>query len=548
MNPTELKNFACWLLLVLTGAGPAALMAQEPDTQVLISNVIVNRSNIFPSSTFNDDDRSPQSVRLLAAGVNQFHRITRESVILREAGIRPGDTITLSEVEEVERRLRRLGIFAAVSADLVTGDSGIELHISTQDNFSIIAGFTGSFLGGIGNIGFTLGERNILGTANNLRFGLARSTDDDFRGSLQFTDRHFFATSWQANYSIERTEEGNAFGVQLQDPFRSLSDTRRWSLVLDYDEFFNSYFVDGNTVLQIPEDRSRLIARHIWRSGNSDRFFRKGAVASLQQSVYSAPNGMLAGVFRPDDTRIAYIGGLLASDRLRGFREVQGLDTLNFVQDVRFGSTVQLELGVNLVDDFDVDDGSRIDPRVAVLLDNAMAAGSDSLVRTTLSGNAVFEETGERPWNAVLRLAAYNTALSNTTLAFNADFTTGEDGSDLPVQLTLGENNGLRGYDTRQFQGRQRLRLNLEARYHAGWRIGILDIGIIGFADAGWAGERGASTPDFNRSVGAGLRLASNSILGQQVIRIDLAMPLDVPQGDNSGPRLSAAVGQVFRF
>jgi len=212
---------------------------------------------------------------------------------------------------------------------------------------------------------------------------------------------------------------------------------------------------------------------------------------------------------------------------------------LTFVQDVRLGSVAEVRLGVNFVDNFNSQAQSRTDPSVSLVLDKAMAAGDNSLLRFSFTGNAVFEETGGRPWNATARLRAYNTGIKNTTLAFNIDYSTGEDGIGLPVQLTLGENNGLRGYDSRQFQGRQRLRTR---------RLSVLDVGLIAFADAGWAAPTSDRSPAINRSVGVGLRLASNALLGSRVFRIDFAVPLDPPEGDNSDPALSASVGQVFRF
>ena len=534
------------LLVLLLNLCCATLMASETEQQVVITDIIVNRSNIFALPA--DTTGPPVQGQRLAQTVNRFHKVTLESVILRAAGIDVGDTIPLVEVDEIERRLRNLGIFASVDATLVTTDEGVELHITTRDTFSIVAGFTGSFLGGVGNLGFTAGERNLFGTGNRLQFGFARSTRDGFRGSVSFRDLHFFNKPWQADYSIGRTSDGDFFSAVLSDRFRTLSDRYEWSVALDYVEFFNEFYLDGRTVLQIPEDRSRLVTRQTWRWGEADRFLLTGLEVSFQQSEFSQPAGSFQGITQPVDTRTLFIGGSFTSDRVSGRKELLGLDTLNFVQDIRLGTAARVELGVNVEDDFNTDEDVQLDPSVSVLLNRASTLGKNTLLRTTLSADALFEEAGERAWNATARVGVYNTAIDKLTLAFNADYTTGEDGSDLPIQLTLGESNGLRGYETRQFQGRQRLRTNLEARYNAGWKLGFLDVGIIGFADAGWAAARDDTSPSLNRSIGAGLRLGSNALFGSRVFRIDVAFPLDPPPGDDSNPSLSAALGQVFRF
>lgn len=526
--------------------------ADSSKAEVVISRVLVNRSNIFdPSAQAERDAGSQQqALALLAGSVNRFHKTTLESVILREAGISAGDTITVAEVAGIERRLRNLGIFASVAARLATGEGGVDLIINTRDSFSIVAGASGSYLGGVGNIGFTTGDKNLLGTGNELLFGISRTTTGNFRGSVRLTDLHFFEKPWKSEYSIGRTNEGDFFSFKLTDPFRSQHDARAWSFTTDHKERFVKYYRAGSTVVQVPEERSTLAGSHVWRTGTSDRYFRKGLVASFTQSDYSTANGVLADeITVPEDRRTLFIGGLLARDLVQSYRKVQGVDTLNYVQDLRLGSSAEVQLGVNVVEDYNsVDANSRNDPVLFLNLDKSASFGEHSLFRISFGGSAGIEESGQRPWSSTLNVKAYNTRFKNTTLALNADYTTGEDGSGLPTQLTLGENNGLRGYDARQFEGRHRFRLNLESRYRPGWKLGVLDVGLLGFVDAGWVADENESSLNVRRSLGAGLRLASNSLLGPRVIRVDFAAPLDSPDGESSDPSLSVAVGQVFRF
>lgn len=523
--------------------------ADDSQAEVVISRILVNRSNIFDASAQNDSSQQ-QALALIAGSVNRFHKTTLESVIRREAGIRAGDSITVADVAGVERRLRNLGIFASVTAKLATGESGVDLIISTRDSFSIVAGASGSYLGGVGNIGFTTGDKNLLGTGNKLLFGISRTTTGDFRGSVRLTDLHFFEKPWKSEYSIGRTNEGDFFSFKLTDPFRSQHDSRAWSFTTDRKERSVKYYRDGSTVVQVPEERSTIAGSHVWRTGTSDQYFRKGIVTSFTQSDYSPANGVLADeISVPQDRRTLFIGGLLGRDLVQSYRKVQGVDTLNFVQDLRLGSSAEIQFGVNVIEDYNtVDSNSRNDPTLSILLNKSTSFGEHSLLSFSFNGTAGFEESGKRPWGGTLNIKAYNTRIKNTTLALNTDYSTGKDGSGLPVQLTLGENNGLRGYDTRQFEGRHRFRVNLESRYRTGWKLGVLDLGLVGFVDAGWVAEDGDSSPEVRRSIGAGLRLASNSLLGPTVIRVDLAAPLDSPAGDGSDPSLSAAVGQVFRF
>ena len=558
MNQTQLCNYfrvlsravLCWLLCMPPVPVPAAQSDGEGQ-RVVISRIIVNRSNIFEAPGAEQSGTAPQPASAaMIAGVNRFHTVTLESVILREIGISAGDTVSLADVAEAERRLRNLGIFASVATNLVTAESGIELYVATRDNFSLVGGLSGSFLGGIGNVQLTAGEKNLRGTGNRLTFRLSRTTEGDFRGSTIFNDLHFFEKPWRAEYRFGRTDEGDFYSFRLSDSFRSLSDTRAWSVAADNTERDTTFYSGGVSAIEVPEERIGLAGSHVWRSGTPERYFRKGLVGSFTQIDYAAARGVSAAeITVPEDRRTVYAGGLLGVDNISGYKKVRGIDTLNFTQDLRFGASAEIQAGVNFIEDFNTaDSNSRTEPALSLVLRKSAPVGEQSLVSAFFSANADFEENGLRPWNATVSFRAFNTAIKNTTLALNTNYTTGEDGSELPTQFTLGEDSGLRGYDARQFEGRQRWRLNLESRYSPGWKLGFVDVGMVGFFDAGFAAVRSESSPDVRRSLGAGLRLGSNAFLGRKVMRVDIAVPLDAPAGERTDPRLSVAVGQVFRF
>ncbi len=527
--------------------------------QLVICKVVMNRRNIFTSQNARAD--SQPVVQSVFSSVNRLHKTTRESVILREAGVAAGDTLSVQSIADIERRLRKLGLFASVAAKLITQDDCVELHIDTQDNFSIVFGASGSYLGGVGNIGFKTGEKNLLGTGNQLLLGLSRNSQGAFRGSIVFDDLHFFDKDWRAKYRIGRTNEGDFYGVSLSDSFRSSRDKREWSFVTERVESDKKYYSSGTTVVAIPQDQFSIGGQHVWRSSLSGKQdsdvsvanFRRGVVLRLTQSDYSALRTTESNTLfieQPNNQNKIYLGGLLGLDTVDGYIKTQGLDTLNFVQDISIGSSAEIQFGVSVVDEEDAAglSVSRTDPELAVILRKSALLGKQTLLNLSLASSATFEEQGARPWASTAAFKAFYIKSPKNTLAFNMDFSTGEDGSGLPVQYTLGEESGLRGYEVRQFDGRQRLRVNVETRYRPGWKLGVLDIGAVGFFDAGWASAKGASSPSFKRSFGAGLRLASNAILGSQVIRVDVAAPLDAPVGESSNPRLSVAVGQVFRF
>lgn len=97
-------------------------------------------------------------------------------------------------------------------------------------------------------------------------------------------------------------------------------------------------------------------------------------------------------------------------------------------------------------------------------------------------------------------------------------------------QLTLGGNNGLRGYDRHYQSGDRSAVLNLEQRYYSDWHPLLLRVGFAVFFDVGRAwypNEDNGSNGGVLSNAGIGLRLNSSRADKSSVVHIDLAFPFD---------------------
>ncbi|MGH7151348.1 MAG: BamA/TamA family outer membrane protein, partial [Planctomycetota bacterium] len=153
-----------------------------------------------------------------------------------------------------------------------------------------------------------------------------------------------------------------------------------------------------------------------------------------------------------------------------------------------------------------------------------------------------------RAWTAGGFLHHYETGLPGQTIAANlsADFVW--EGEDLPVELRLGEESGLRGYEARALSGTKRVRFNLEDRIALPLEILTVRFGLVAFFDAGTVWDRGEpfEWSEMKRSVGLGLRLGSIPFLGRHVVRLDFGYPLDDVEGTDGGATFTVTTGQVF--
>lgn len=64
-------------------------------------------------------------------------------------------------------------------------------------------------------------------------------------------------------------------------------------------------------------------------------------------------------------------------------------------------------------------------------------------------------------WGTNLGLWTFLRTSKRNTLGYSATLDAKEETQDLLIELTLGEDNGLRGYPAREFAGTSRLRMEL---------------------------------------------------------------------------------------
>ena len=119
--------------------------------------------------------------------------------------------------------------------------------------------------------------------------------------------------------------------------------------------------------------------------------------------------------------------------------------------------------------------------------------------------------------------------------------------------MTLGSDNGLRGFAPRGLQGGNLYRVNAELRTKA-LNLWTIHAGAVLFYDGGDAppslfGYLRDGTPSgttYRQDVGFGLRLGLPQF-NREVIRLDLGFPLLAPRsGAVYAPRFSAEFGQAF--
>jgi hypothetical protein len=516
----------------------AVVRAQEAPR---LRNITIERSDVFSDA---DAD-----VNLFFGLANLLHFVTREPVIAREVWHRPGDRITDDEVDELARNLRGTGLFGAADAQLRrVGDDQADLVLTTRDRFSLQASASVARVGGVDKVSFRLSDGNLLGTGKGVAAASSHSGDER-RDLLRYDDQQFLGTWHQLTLETGTTDEGAFTNVNLIRPFHRLEDP--WSYGAEFADATDrvDYYRLGVKTASVPEQRDSL---HLFGAGGSGpRELRQALGLDLRHARrdYDPAIGPDAGRVRvPGDTQEVEFGPYLTLDWRPRFQKVQDLDTLDYDQDLELGLHGGVRLAARYRDEAGA--GTALQPVLDLESHAAMTPAAANWVTLAADVTGRLDDTALVGWRLSGALHAFNQALPCQTLAGSLTFDAAYERQDLAPQLTLGEDNGLRGYPAREFAGTHFARLNLEDRVDVGLEILSVRIGGAAFFDTGWIDDRdaGIGFGTALRGVGCGLRFGSSHLLGSRVMRVDVAWPLDQVAGQHYGVSVSFTVGQVFSF
>ncbi len=540
-NAAGLRSIVLGFLLCAAISVSGAQTGPDTSTSYRLGTVEVTANNIF------DESNSNASSSL----INRLHFVTRENVIRREVWIKAGGNISMEDAAEIERNLRELDLFARVRVKLVPAADDPEtanLQIETFDRLSIVASAGGSFLGGIGEVKFSLGDKNLLGLGHQLVFGYSENTEGELLGSIAYDNVLIRHPDVYTGLRLGQTEEGEFAEFILQNRFQHYRDNLSWSLRLDRQTTRRDFFEQGVSVAEVPRTLTRLRSNRIVRTGGGDQHASFGPVFNFSETRFGAATGSAANTVNvPEDNSRYFLGLLFGRERINGYRKVTYLDTLGYEQDLVLGKNGELSLGLEHVE-AETTENTLPALFLRAWTHNALSRSNylNFAIGSSLSGS----EDRLEAWSVSTAATAFHTRNRNHTIAGRLFYESSFDRDGLASQQTLGESNGLRGYPAREFNGEQKLLLNLEYRFRTPLNYASVEIGGLAFFDTGWVGERGSeewlSQP--RASVGGGIRIGSAPLLGSNIIRVDFAVPLDDNPEREYSPTVSLAVGQVFGF
>lgn len=495
--------------------------------------------------------------------LNIFHLRTREHVIRREVLLEVGTAWDPKLVEETERILRRLFIFAVARVIPLKGkNGGLALLVVTKDRWSLRLNSDFNLVGNLLQLlRLRPTEQNFLGRNQQVLIDFLLRLDT-LSIAQQFQERRLFGSHLSfgeiAGIIINRDTgavEGTSGDVAFGRPLVALDQQWAWGVDAQWNFRTRRTFCGARVCNVLSDDETVKVplaydVRTFGAGVDATRSFGTEWKTDVSAAIggysahYAAPQGsalqpmqleLLERDVLPKSEDVTY---LLARMRWfkADFRVLRNADTFQLAEDYQIGPLVQAgaRWGLPILNkNHFVDLGAALRYRVLTANENLLTlavAGSVRIVEGDIPRNrrVAFEVNNVSPPFEGGRLVA--------RLVY--DFI--KDDLDNRVTL-LGGGNGLRGAEAEGLSGRNLFLTNLEYRSRA-FELWTVYVGFVLFYDTGSAFDRVADL-SLTHTVGMGLRILLPQF-NQEVIRIDLGFVLG---GNNTSitDRFSATFGQV---
>jgi hypothetical protein len=520
-------------ILAVAIALPGSALAQttaadEPDcTLPTIGDVRLEQESVF-----GDIEDANWLYRL----GDRLHIDTRPRIIRRELLFAPGQVVDLEALAQTERNLRSTRFIAEARVALVAKDGRrfdsarlaapgarpctalegvgqVDVVVWTRDSWStaISAGISKQDKRYLWSV--ELEESNLIGLGKTVRLEHRTDIERD-TNSVAYFDPRVAGTRNQAELVLSDQSDGHRVFLQAGRPFFAIDTELGWNARLEQFEQIDRLWENGEQVRGL-----RHVRRHL----------RFGAAWLVRQAGNTALRIHAGLAHRYDDVQVEVRGHdaveLAFTITEHAFLKLAYLNHER-PEDVNLGTDMRAQIGLaaarsntdsdNAVFfDFGVRRGIRLGPRrfgIATVIWNGRMEGG--------LRNAILDA----------RFGLADGSLRRQLFILRGWFRQGRN-FDPEVQLTLGANNGLRGYPVNQFVGDRSLLLGAEyRRFLIDDVLRFASVGVAAFVDSGyaWAPDDPVRLADLRTDVGIGLLLGRRSVsTGRAGLRFDLAYAFD---------------------
>jgi len=383
--------------------------------------------------------------------------------------------------------------------------------------------------GGANSTSVYLKDYNILGTG--IQVGYDRSSDVDRTGTEFFLlDPRLLGSHAELEYARSRSSDGHAQRLSLTRPFHALD--ARWAAGLKASEEtrLDSVYTAGIRDRQYRAESRGAEVFGGWSAGLvEDRVQRYSMGMSLQEQRYTLEPGRTPPDQLPDDGKDAgpFVRYELLDDR---YEKLSNRNVMGRPEYFGLGWAAMVRLGRS--------ERSLGATRTGWLYTGRISRGTEFSGQRTVIASAAMDgaylDGKAQLQRGGFQLHGY--APQSPRWLFYAAASFDRLSHAGPAQaLTLGGDNGLRGYPLRYQSGRQRALVTLEERRYTDWFVWrLFRLGGAVFLDTGraWGGAASSTVnPGWLSDAGMGLRIVSARSAFSNVLHLDVAYALNPAPG-----------------
>ena len=500
-------------MLALSLLVGAVLMLAGADTHAEESVPRIRSIEIVSSQVFHEVEEDEGFwVYQLA---NRLHVLTRESIIRQELLFAPGDPADPELLAETERNLRALIFIRDARVETLPGEDGtVDVRVQTFDAWSTVPEISFAKVGNELTWGVGASERNLLGRGKQLEFTFRQELERDSTNFF-YRDPRVAGSRLATSIGYSDLSDGSRGLFDVSKPFFSVDTRWAFGLRLQGSDQLDPIYRDGERVTDLRHIASLAavdVARAVTRSRSSALRLHLG---------YQKQRDEVDGMLR--DFGILRVG--VSSVRHR-YLKLTHVNRFEVAEDFNLGNQASAFFGLS-TPALGGEPGKVyfffLSEQVGVRL------GPEHFLRGTATWQAR-QRTGSLENSlAAFRLDYVNKMAPRRALLAVAQLRYGSN-LDPETQLSLGAQNGLRGYPVFQFNGDRSLLFNVEKRFFIADEVARLVSFAVGlFADAGYAWSPGTKMAfhDLRADLGVGLLLGRNRLSTTRPgVRLDLAYAL----------------------
>ena len=512
---------------------PAALttsMMTDPDPlspeRLEAIDAVLGDIRILNGDIFDENDPGENGFFYRLA--NALHIQTREEVIRRQLLVQTGDAYSQDAIAETERLLRTRKYIQRAEIRPVRLENGaVDLEVLTEDTWTLSPQISFSHKGGASTGGFKLEESNLLGTGSDIRLGYQSRVERN-QAFFGYRDGQLGTSRMQLDVGAARADDGSSYRLSLQQPFYAMDAHRAGGVYLERFDQVDPLYQLGEVYDEVRHSARQAEVFYGWSDGLvGDHVSRVKLGLGYDAHGFSGVDDLPRPADAPADRQDIY--PFVAWEWLENrFEKTRNSDNIARVEDRYLGARVAARLGYASPllgsDDsawiyaLDAERGGKL------FGDTVMLHGSFRGRQASREPDSYRFETGARWYHRQSPKRLFFAELSGAVA----------EQTDPNEQLTIGGDNGLRGYPMRYQAAKMVAMFTVEQRFYTDWYpFHLFRVGAVAFADVGRAwGVYGVPDADLGllRDVGLGLRIGTPRSSRGNMLHVDVAYPLDGPQ------------------